>query len=148
MVFAMANGRFVLKTIVPFSLSARILALWTRLRGVWLCKVGGSEVTREEDVVATLAGLNSQGKTECLLTFLHPEVSNGLNNEGIPQVNLDQMNLGCMANPSLCAATMGHDRNERACMPDFSNNGLLATIDNEGMLTYVSSVMKLSAGSC
>ena len=38
--------------------------------------------------------------------FLHPEVSHGLTCDGIPQVNLDQLNPHQMIDPSFCTLAM------------------------------------------
>ena len=32
------------------------------------------------------------GDKSCVLTFSHPEIQHGLSNDGIPQVNIDQLN--------------------------------------------------------
>jgi hypothetical protein len=39
-----------------------------------------------------LASLIASGAPSCTLIFLHPETCHGLTNDGIPQVNIDQLN--------------------------------------------------------
>ena len=44
------------------------------------------------EVKAALLTLSQQPRPTCLLTFSHPEIKHGLANDGIPQLNVDQLN--------------------------------------------------------
>lgn len=57
-------------------------------------------------MVMALDTLNAGGMTHCTLVFSHPEMSWGLTDSGIPQVNLDQMNPRRMMSPSFYSAMM------------------------------------------
>ena len=58
----------------------------------WLRKIDDIEVTSITDVKAALLTLSRQSWPTCLLTFSHPEIKYGLTNDGIPQLNVDQLN--------------------------------------------------------
>ncbi len=45
-----------------------------------------------QDVQQSLAALIASGAPFCTLIFSHPEIRHGLTNDGIPQVNIDQLN--------------------------------------------------------
>ena len=69
---------------------------------------------------------------QCFLTFSHPEVKHGLTNEGIPQVNLDQLN-------------------PRRMFPDFTIPFIpittkLRTFEDDEVWNFVSVAMKLTRG--
>ena len=86
------NGRLILADIAKGTLAAKIPRWRSRLRGAWLREIGGSEVTTESDVRQTLATIRSDNRKSCWLTFSHPEIAHGLTNDGIPQINVDQLN--------------------------------------------------------
>jgi len=92
MEFTVTDGRLRLRNIVPSSPAAKLPAWRSRLRGAWLVKVDGTPLSSPATLEATLRRLAASGKDSCQLLFAHPEVAQGLTNEGIPQVNLDQMN--------------------------------------------------------
>ena len=104
--FETTGERRTLTHIVPSSPAARIRAWRTRIRGAWLQKVGETHVAAETDVIEALEKSVVDDCKECILTCLHPEVSHGLTYDGIPQVNLDQMNPRQMMDPSFCILAM------------------------------------------
>ena len=67
----------------------------SRIKGAWLVKVGDVTVDTIEEVTAALTSYCSDSNTDtqqCFLTFSHPAIRHGLTNDGIPQINLDQLN--------------------------------------------------------
>ena len=55
-------------------------------------KNGNIEVKSVADVKSALSSLSQQPWPTCLLTFSHPEVKHDLTNDGILQLNVDQLN--------------------------------------------------------
>ena len=55
-------------------------------------KVNGVDVRSTADVSNALIDATRQGYSSCALLFAQPEIQHGLTNEGIPQVNIDQLN--------------------------------------------------------
>ena len=92
MLFDDVNGRLILTDIVPSSPAARIPAWRTRLRGAWLRKVGTREVGSSAEVEAAFQQLCLDESANTTLLFSHPAVEHGVTHDGIPQVNLDQLN--------------------------------------------------------
>ena len=39
-----------------------------------------------------MAQIDQSGVKSCILTFSHPKIQHGLTNDGIPQINIDQLN--------------------------------------------------------
>ena len=98
------------------------------------------------EVDTALRAAYKKGAKHCLLVFSHPEVAHGLTYEGIPQVNLDQLNPKQM----FCAVTMGNAMEkmprDNTFVPDRSHNGQIAMEYSRGVLNYVTKVMKLTRG--
>ncbi|KAL9185818.1 hypothetical protein ACHAXT_003595 [Thalassiosira profunda] len=90
--FDLINGRLILSHIEKSTVAAKIPRWRSRLRGAWLRKIGDVVVTTIDDVRTALAQLATANATSCWLTFSHPEIAHGLTNDGIPQVNVDQLN--------------------------------------------------------
>ena len=55
-------------------------------------KIGDIKVSTVVEVKAALLKLSQQPRPTCLLIFYHPEIKHGLTNDGIPQLNVDQLN--------------------------------------------------------
>jgi hypothetical protein len=146
MICVATGDRLTLKDVVASSPAARIRAWRTRIRGAWLRKVGGTPVTTEEDVVAALELASAHPEKECMLTFSHPEVRQGLTCGGIPQVNLDQMNPRRMMDPSFYSVAMEAEKARGVFFPDRPHNGLLKVQESGGVLNYITSAMKLTRG--
>ena len=62
------------------------------MRNIWLRKVGDIEVSTVAEVKAVILTLSQQPRPTCLLTFSHPKIKYGIANDGIPQLNVDQLN--------------------------------------------------------
>ncbi len=62
------------------------------LRGARLRQVGDVTIRSLQDVQQSLAALIASGTPFCTLIFSHPEIHHGLTNDGIPKVNIDQLN--------------------------------------------------------
>ena len=143
MVFAIADDRLTLWDILPSSPTAKVPVCRTRILGTWLHKVGATPVTTEKEVVTALTALSVENATHCTLVFLHPEVSQGLTNTGIPQINLDPMNPCRMMSPSFCSAMM-IGAIGGSFIPDRPHNGFILVKESGEVLNYVSKVMKLT----
>ena len=83
-------------------------------------------------MIAALEEASAGPHKDCVLTFLHPEVMPGLTSEGIPQVNLDQMNPRRMMDPSLCSVLLEAEKARGVFIPDRPHNGLSAVKDSGG----------------
>ena len=66
--------------------------------------------------------------------FSHPEVAHGLTNEGIPQVNLDQLNPRVMMEVDYVATPLP------------SHAGQILTVERGGVLNWITFAMKLTRG--
>ena len=89
------NSRLILDTIDKSTPCARIPRWRSRLKGAWLIQVGDTRVSTLDQVKQTFRDIHSSTTPppdNCTLLFSHPEMKHGLTNEGIPQVNLDQLN--------------------------------------------------------
>ena len=90
--FDIINNCLILADIVSSSPVARMPCWCTRIRGAWLRKVGPHEVQTVDDVEKAFQKLCAQGRANTTFLFLHLEVAHSFMNNGIPQVNLDQLN--------------------------------------------------------
>ena len=124
------NGCLIVEGMRPSSPAAKIPRWRSRIRNAWLRQVGDTVVSTEEDVTRALNALLHTGVRTCQLIFSHPAVKHGLTNDGIPQVNLDQLNPRRMFHEF---ATAG--------MPD--NDAVVAKWDGE-VFNWVSKAMKLT----
>ena len=57
-----------------------------------MVEVNGVKVSTIDEVSTVLRTAVEDGKRTCTLLFSQPEIKHGLTNEGIPQVNIDQLN--------------------------------------------------------
>ena len=146
MVFDTTGERLTLTHVVPSLPAPRIRAWRTRIHGAWLRKIGDTRVDTEADVIEALEKVVEEGANECMLTFLHPEVSHGLTCDGIPQVNLDQMNPRQMMDPSFCTLAMEAQKERGEFIPDRPHNGLLMVVECGGVLNHRTRAMKLTHG--
>ena len=90
--FKDVNGRLIITTMTPGTPSHRIPRWKSRLRHAWLINIDGQPVSTVEQVQQLLAMLTSQGNSSCRLLFAKSHFAHGLTNQGIPQVNIDQLN--------------------------------------------------------
>jgi hypothetical protein len=95
------GGRLILAHMMPGTPAAKIPYWRSRLKQAWLISVNGIEVHTRADVQEAIASAILQKKTNCKLLFAHPEIKHGLTNQGIPQVNMDQLNPRLLLRPSV-----------------------------------------------
>ena len=86
------NGRLYLHDIQPSTPAAKIRAWRSRIRGAWLIKVDGVEVSTVTDVQSIMARLAKDKTPRCTLLMAHSDIKDGLVESGIPQINSDQLN--------------------------------------------------------
>ncbi|EJK69950.1 hypothetical protein THAOC_08742 [Thalassiosira oceanica] len=86
------DGRLILREMMPGTPGHRIPRWKSRLRQAWLVAVNGIEVSTTDEVATVLSQVIASDQPECSLLFAKPEIRHGLTNDGIPQVNLDQLN--------------------------------------------------------
>mmetsp|Transcript_32497 Transcript_32497/g.62168 ORF Transcript_32497/g.62168 Transcript_32497/m.62168 type:complete len:176 (+) Transcript_32497:201-728(+) len=83
----------IISTGMEKSTPAAQLPRWrTRIQGAWLRHINGTKLSTIPDVEDIIQHLHQSGATHYTLVLLYPKVSHGITNEGIPQVNIDQMN--------------------------------------------------------
>jgi hypothetical protein len=92
MKFTGVNGRLILQHIEKSTLASKIPRWRSELRGAWLRQKGDEKIHSLNNVHQSLASLIASGAPSCTLIFSHPEIHHGLTNDGIPQVNIDQIN--------------------------------------------------------
>ena len=96
-------------------------------------KIGKIEVTLVAGVKSALSTLSQQPWPKCLLTFSDTETKHSLTNDGIPQLNVDQLNSRNMFQDFF--------------MPEDAIHKPTATICwDGGVFNYVSLAMKLTLG--
>jgi hypothetical protein len=66
-------------------------------------QVGTMSVHTIKDVRDALQGASTQGRQFCELLLAHPESHGGLTQDGIPQVNIDQLNTRFFINEQCIA---------------------------------------------
>ena len=86
------SGKLFLRDMKPSTPAARIRAWRSRLRDAWLIAVDGAPVSSVRDLEAELLRAKQNDRTSCRLLFAHSAIRDGLVEEGIPQVNVDQLN--------------------------------------------------------
>ena len=85
----MVDGKVFLKDIAPSTPCARIHNWRSRIRGACLIEVDDTIVSTFDKVAAALAAVTS---SETSLLFAHSEIRHDMSNDGIPLVNMDQLN--------------------------------------------------------
>ena len=96
--FVTVTDRLIVEHISPSTHGAKIPRWRSRIKGAWLRKVGDVEVNNLKQAQAAFAALSKSNAKSCWLTFSHPEIKHGLTNDGIPQINIDQLNPRHMFN--------------------------------------------------
>ncbi len=94
------DDRLFLDSISRSTPAARIPRWRSRIKHAWLIKVNDTPVFSTADVTAAITALIHAKAKSCQLLFSHPEIKHGLTNDGIPQVNLDQLNNRALLRPS------------------------------------------------
>ncbi len=82
----------ILQHIEKSTLASKIPCWRSTLRGAWLRQVVDVTIRLLQDVQQSLVALIASGTPFCTLIFSHPEIRHGLTNDGISQVNIDQLN--------------------------------------------------------
>ncbi len=90
--FAVENEWLILQHIEKSTLASKIPRWRSTLHGAWLRQVGDVTIRSLQDVQQSLVALIDSSTPFCTLIFSHPEIPHGLTNDGIPQVNIDQLN--------------------------------------------------------
>ena len=86
------DKRLTLHHIKPGTCAAKIPRWRSECRGAWLKAINGKTVETLQDVNEAFEALLSEKAKTCEITLAHPEIKHGLTEDGIPQVNLDQLN--------------------------------------------------------
>ena len=92
------DDRPIVGAIQPSTPAAKIPRWRSRIRGAWLLEVDGKAVHSKTDIFEILAKMKDEGREDCKLLFAHPEIKDGLTNEGIPQISIDQLNARYILN--------------------------------------------------
>lgn len=92
------NDRVLLITMDKSAPASRIPRWRTRLKGAWLMQVGGMPVHLVGDVQTALKRAKLEGRLTCALILAHSELRTGLSHDGVPQVNIDQLNTRYFVN--------------------------------------------------
>ena len=94
------DSRMLLAEMSPSTPAAKIPRWRSRLRGAWLIKVNDTMITCIHDLKKVFLKLDIDGATPCSLLFSHPTIKHGLTNDGIPQINMDQLNNRHLLRPN------------------------------------------------
>lgn len=86
------DKRLTLHHIKPGTCAAMIPRWRSECRGAWLKAINGKTVETVQDVNDAFEALLAEKAKTCEITLAHPEIKHGLTEDGIPQVNLDQLN--------------------------------------------------------
>ena len=86
------DNRVFIRDIAAGTPCAKIPRWKTRLRNTCLLAVNGSSVTSISDVKAIISNLPPTNRGTCRLLVSASEIRDGLTNDGIPQLTLDQLN--------------------------------------------------------
>ena len=90
--FIARNDKLMLAAMSPSTPGARVRAWRSRLRGAWLIKVAEFHITSLKSARDAFAAVEKRRDNSCKLLFAHTEIKDGLTDNGIPQVNIDQLN--------------------------------------------------------
>ena len=145
------NGRLIVTDMAKSTPAHRIPRWRTRVRGAWLQRVGDKEILTLDNAVRAFADIKTAGTKSCLLTLSHPEIQHGLTNEGIPQVNVDQLNPRYMfkylgLTPRTDVERLTERPKEDYPMPDPVRVKRVETKWDGDVFNYVGIAMKLTRG--
>jgi hypothetical protein len=87
------NEWLILQHIEKSTLASKFPCWRSTLRGAWLWQVGDVTIRLLQDVQQSLVARIVSGAPFCTVIFSHPEIRHGLTNDGIPQVNIDELIL-------------------------------------------------------
>ena len=133
------DNRLFLASMSPGQPGAKIPRWRSRLKEAWLISINGTPVSTHAEARQVFAALASSRVTSCSLLFSHPEIKHGLTNDGIPQINLDQLNNRLLLRPN--------DQDIRNTMPlgsKYSHHFTQDDTDEHDVLNCVTKVSKLT----
>ena len=130
--FKILDERLIVEGITAGSPGAKIRCWRSRLKGAWLRQVGPTIINSLADAQLAFAELCFNQSKSCTLTFSHSEIKHGLTHDGIPQVNLDQLNPRLMF--------------DNFPMPETLTSSKLRIIKDGDVFNYVTVAMKLTHG--
>jgi KUP system potassium uptake protein len=86
------GDRVFLAGMAPSTPAARIPRWRSRCRGAWIIKVNDTVVHSVQEVYDAVKKAKQQQHKKLVVLMAHSEIKDGLTHDGIPQVNVDQMN--------------------------------------------------------
>jgi hypothetical protein len=86
------GDRVFVAGMAPSTPAARVPRWRSRFRGAWIIKVNNTVVTSVSEVYEAVATAKQQHHMRIVVLMAHSEIKDGLTHDGIPQVNVDQMN--------------------------------------------------------
>jgi hypothetical protein len=92
MKFITVNGCLILQHIDKGTLTIRIPCWQSESKGAWLRDINSHPITMLNNIFWYLDQFSTLPSQSCILTFSRPKIPHGLSNDGIPQVNIDQLN--------------------------------------------------------
>ena len=144
MSFIQREDRLFLAHMVQGTPGAKIPRWHSRLRDAWLIKINDIPISSLADARSALHKLQSTNTPECTLLFSHPSIKHGLTNDGIPQINIDQLNNRLLLRPP------SDDIDLRTSMPHLSVGSRVSysivqdETDETDVLNCVTKAMKLT----
>lgn len=97
------DQRVFVHTMESSTPASRIPRWRSRIKGAWLMQVGTMPIHTIKDVRDALKMASTQRRQFCPLLLAHPEIRDGLTSDGIPQVNIDQLNTRFFINNNYIA---------------------------------------------
>lgn len=85
------DQRVIVVTMDPSTPAARIPRWRSRIKGAWLMQVRNSPIQTISDVRDALQRTHTRGNQFCELLLAHAELKDGLTQDGIQQINIDQL---------------------------------------------------------
>ena len=92
LVLELRDDRLYVTDIASSTLCAKIPRWRSRIRNTWLTCVNDTPVATLDDAARAFSALPQTPRGVCILTLASSELRDGLTNEGIPQISLDQLN--------------------------------------------------------
>ncbi len=87
-----SNDRVYITSITPGTPCAKIPRWRTRIKNTWLTRINDTDITSITDATHAFSVLPHTPHGSCRITLSSSELRDGLTNEGIPQLTLDQLN--------------------------------------------------------
>ena len=90
--FCHINDRLVLENIEKGTIGSKVPRWQSTLKGAWLQRIGTHDINSLDNVHQADAQIDQSEDRSCILTVSHPEIRNGISIDGIPKINIDQLN--------------------------------------------------------